>query len=107
MKSFVRFEYNEELQGKKELLSAQINLLDLLKKLRSYKSSRKRELILKNKLKVKLTSLQKGLDDLESYFPSDREKPPKEKPATTHRDIEKGNIKRQLLDIQKKLAKLQ
>lgn len=110
MKSFVRFEYNEELEGKKELLSSQINLLDLLKKLRNYKSLRKRELILKDKLKEKLVSLKKELDNLEAYLPADEktEKEPTEKGTRRkHGEIEKGNIKKQLADIQNKLAKLQ
>ena len=64
----VKFEYEDALNGKKQLLSSEINLLHILKKIKSYKLLRKKELILKNKLRLQLGNLRKKLIILHNHL---------------------------------------
>lgn len=73
MKSFVRFEHEEALTGKRELLSSELNLLNFFKKFKNYKNLRKRELILKTRLKRELASLKTKTKELEETFPQEAE----------------------------------
>ena len=47
----IMFDYEEALSAKKNLLTTEINLLSILKKIKDYKNLRKREFSLKNKLR--------------------------------------------------------
>jgi len=104
----VRLEYAEALEGKREFLSLQLNLLNILKKLKNYKIERKRELILKNKLKKQLASLRTEINNIGTFLPSEEaEKQVKKKKKQTAEVRKKENIETQLREIQEKLAKLQ
>ena len=105
----IRLEHETALEGKKQLLSSEITMLELLKILKRYKTLRKKELVLKEKLKKELNNLKKDLSEIKEFFPAkaaefdlDKEHVEKvEKKTEEERDIES-----QLKDIQDKLAKL-
>ncbi len=105
----VRLEYPEALKGKRDFLSLQLNLLNLLKKLKNYKVERKRELIIKAKLKNQLSLLKAQIRNLGTLLPSEEaekqiKKKPKKKTGTVGK---RSNIEQQLREIQDKLANLQ
>lgn len=107
-KIHVRTEYEEALQGKKELLSTQVNLLELLKKLKNYKILRKRELILKTKLKKSLSSLNSEINQTYGFFPAQEtaESIEIKKTETKEETARQKGIEKELQDIREKLAKL-
>jgi hypothetical protein len=102
---YLKLHYNEALATKKELLSAEVNLLSMRKKLKEYKLLRKRELTLKKKLKTALSSLKIKMNLVLSTFPEeDREMP---KPKRRKREgTQDNNLQNELEAIKKKLAKL-
>lgn len=106
-KLHIRLEYEEAVEGKRELLESQINLLEILKRVKNYKILRKRELILKGKLKKSLSFLSSELNQIKNNLPeSENELGIKEE--TTKQEIEKDkNIESQLQEIREKLARLQ
>lgn len=111
---FIQLDNYEAVHGKKEFLSAQINMLELLKSLKNYKNWRRRELILKTKFKAKLTNFKKKIRELNSELPRETEEvtikeleeasfPAKE----SFQEIKnRKDIEVQLQEIREKLAKL-
>jgi len=105
----IRLEHNEALYGKRELLSSEANILKILNALKCYKSLRRKELILKNKLKREINATAKEIMKIEESFPQEaedfhmkRKHPKKKKTAKRSSSIEK-----QLKEIQEKLSRLQ
>ncbi len=104
----VRLEYNEAVFGKKDILSSEINLLELLRRLRNYKVSRKRELILKARLKRELFELKSRVHAIEGFFPSEEsEEAIKSKARGLREEKRNKDIDSQLEEIREKLARLQ
>jgi len=103
----VKLDYEEALNAKKQLLSIELNLLQTAKRVRNYKLLRKKELSLKNKLKTALRALRTKINSLQTTLPEEEE-PTKIK--TIKKTIEKRknqDIKKQLEEIEEKLAGLQ
>jgi hypothetical protein len=69
----IRFDYAQSIEDKKQLLSSQAELLELLKAFKEYKHSRKRESILKQNLKKRLTELKDMMFSLYQNFPQESE----------------------------------
>ena len=102
----IKLDYEEALHAKKQILSTELNLLQTSKKIRNYKVLRKKELLLKSKLKINLKSLQEKIKFIISTFP--KEEIPK-LPKIRAKKIEKKenqNIQNQLQEIKNKLARL-
>jgi len=109
---YIKIDYDEALAGKKEFLTAQINMLKLLRSLRNYKNWRRRELILKTRFKTRMTNIKKKLNELKALFPKEAE-PVEEEIKTTrqtkeeHEDLKtKSDIEVQLAEIKEQLARL-
>lgn len=101
----VRLGYEEALSAKKELLSSELNLLHTLKKLKNYKTLRKKELIEKNKLKTLLNSLKLKINLMQSTF-SGQEESHNLKRTKRIKKEKKQSIQEELEDIRKKLEGL-
>jgi len=101
----IKVGYEEALSAKKQLLSGELNLLHIMKRIKSYKMLRKKEITTKNKLKISITSLKSKLNLIQSKFPEQEIKLQnfRRKEITTEKD---ENIKDQLDEIKSKLAKL-
>lgn len=103
----IKLDYEEALSAKKQLLSIELNLLQTEKRVRNYKLLRKKELAMKNLLKRYLRELRMKISSEESTFPAEEEPI---KMRTIKKGIEKRkqeDIKKQLDEIQEKLARLQ
>ena len=107
----VRFEYEEALEARRQLLSSQVNVLEFLEKFKKYKNLKRRELILKGRLKQTLVSLRAEINRLEESLPSETEEEIKiiQRARKKHRITEaKGDkkIREELQEIKEKLASL-
>ncbi len=103
----IKFNYDQALDAKKQLLSSEINLLHMLRALKAYKLLRKKEFIEKNKLKTKLASLKTKIKSIESGLPN----PPEIKQKIKQRikgikKHDKKTLQQELNEIKEKLEGL-
>lgn len=106
----IKFEYSEALEAKKQILTTELNLLQISKKIRNYNLIRKREYILKGKLKILTNQLKNKIIQIQSTFPEEKqlEEPKIKKESTTREsDYKEKDIQSQLEEIQRKLAEMQ
>jgi len=111
----IKFEHDEALNSKKEILSSEINCLRIMKYIKNYKTLRKKELQLKTTLRRNIGELQTKINNLCKIVPSikvSKNLLPEEKieeiKKRTDRKTEKpkDKIEIELEEIQKKLASL-
>lgn len=103
----IKFEHDEALAGKKEFLYSQINLLELLSKLKDYRNSRKQELILKSRLKNELTAVRTKIIEIGEHLPKEAEEEIKIiRKLKPKEHEERKNIEAQLQEIREKLVAL-
>lgn len=111
---YVRLDFDEALEAKKQLLSSQINLLTIIKRIDSFKNRRKQELNKKYVLKQELKSNFAKLNSLMSCLPEPatenariRRITLKSEPAIKQPASKKSqNIEVQLNEIRNQLKKL-
>ena len=109
---YVRLEHNEAISGKKQALSITVNLLEILKRIENYKILRKKELLLKGKLKKELSSLRIGLNRIQESLPEQekiagiRKTKKLESKESSKESEHKKNIEAQIREIKEKLEKL-
>jgi len=108
----IKFDYEETLNNKKQLLLSQKNMLRLIRILRQYKELRIKELKLKQKLNEKLTTTSKNIKQIEKIFPKLKQEKPKkidevkklDKIIKNEEEIHEKTIEEELKQIQKKLS---
>ena len=103
----VKLDYEEALNAKKQILSAELNLLQTAKRVKNYKLLRKKELITKTKLKTSLTSLRTKINSIKLTFPEEDESIEIKSIKKRAEKRKNKDIKKQLEDIQSKLERLQ
>lgn len=104
---YIQISYGEAFASKKQLLSSELNLLHALEEVRNYKVLRKKELMIKNNLKIVLKDLRIKINQIQSTFPEETIlKISKEKTKKMKKEQEQ-NIQGQLQEIQDKLERLQ
>jgi len=120
----IKFDYREALEGKKEFVSSQIGTLEMLKEFKDYRISRRRELILKAKLRNALFDLSEAVKRIQEDFPKEEEeeteveelkKASKKEHKKSNKPFkheskevtEKRSLSEELEEIQKKLEKLE
>jgi hypothetical protein len=103
----IKLNFEEALNAKKQLLSIELNILHAVKKVKSYKILRKKEIASKNKLKMNAKSLNSKLNLILSTFPEEEGKPKSSKKRKKRKDEkENQDIKEELDEIKEKLSKL-
>ena len=117
----IGLEYWDALYAKKEVLSLQISLLELLKNFKNYKETRRRELILKSRFKGELDLLREGVAKVQESLPEEKEEeeevriiqkgirriPKKQEKRVKKTEAgEYKDIETQLQEIKEKLARL-
>ncbi|MDD5193845.1 MAG: hypothetical protein PHF67_04655 [Candidatus Nanoarchaeia archaeon] len=108
---YVKFDYAEALSAKREILSSEINLLNISKHIENYKELRKRELLNKLKILSLMTELKNKLNSIQLSFPDEtghkKIRIKKTEQITEKKETPKlRNIEYELDDIKTKLAKL-
>jgi len=113
----LRFSRDSALQGKKDILNSQIDLLNISKYIGKYKKLRKEELAKKEKIQVKIKSIKRDITKLHKVLPV--LKIPKiltKKEIAIHKKLDDtlpeefnkyGTIEDQLKQIQRKLKALE
>jgi hypothetical protein len=71
---YLRIEPNDAKIIKDQFVFSETGLNNILRILRNYKISRKKELVFKNKLKLEISSLKAKLNAFESTLPEDERK---------------------------------
>ena len=106
---YIKMDHLESLAAKKQLLLAQLNILYLLKRFSNYKAIRKREFILKNKLKSSITAMRSKLNLINSSLPREEISAVKTKTTKKIQKIKKSSDRKfedELSSIKEKLEKL-
>jgi molecular chaperone DnaK (HSP70) len=101
----VRLGYEETLSSKKHLLSSQINVLHIIKRMKNYKILRKKETAKRNNLKSEISSLKNKINQIYITFPKE-EKSSKKQKINLRSSIKKDSIQEELDEIKRKLEKL-
>ncbi len=102
----VKIDFEEALSGKKELLSSQLNLLQIGKRMRGYKILRKKELAEKRKLKSEIGKLKNDLNIILSGFPEGERKVKVGKRVHKVEKEERKDFHKELDEIKRKLERL-
>lgn len=105
----VRIDYENAVESKKELLSSEINLLNIIKSGRNYFILRKKEMETKNKIKSNLSALKVKLKLLMSTLP--QASTPKietkiKKVEARLKEEPKDNLQEELEEIKERLRRL-
>ncbi|MFA6022939.1 MAG: hypothetical protein WC781_02520 [Candidatus Pacearchaeota archaeon] len=106
---YSKIEYGDAIVAKREILEMQRNLLNTMQKIESYKELRKKELMLKLKLKNNLKEIRERFIKINNHVPQTKGI---KKPKIIHAKMREKEVKRnlsieeQLLDIQQKLSEL-
>ena len=108
----IKLDYEEALNAKKELLSCQLNILQILKKIQSYKEFREQEHQYKNKLRLAMRGLRSRTNQFIASLPENievKEKPeinPIKKGKEGIKKENKQQIQSELNEIKKRLERL-
>jgi len=104
----VRLEIKEAINSKKNLLSTQINFLNIIKQIQEYQKLRKLELKSKQILRTELRKLISEIRALMRELP--KTKPTKEEEAEIKKEatekVTRSKLEKELKEIKEKLEKL-
>ncbi len=109
---YVKLEYGEALQSKKDILASQVGLLKIMKVIRHYRFLRLEELRMKAKMYRKIKELIANIKKIKTNFPTikipqlkkdDEEKEFGKKIRETQESSYDDTLEIQLQDIQNKL----
>lgn len=113
----IRFGYREAFQAKKDILSAEMDSLKIVRSIMRYKTVRLAELGLKSKIYSRMKDLKLNIRKLENVLPKSTKLPSilKKEEKEEAKKVQKkkkaiapaADIESQLSEIQKKLAELQ
>lgn len=99
---YVRLSGNEILYGEKNLLKSQLELADLLKKIKLYHKLRREELLLKIALRRKLEETSDSIKLFQKILP----KTEADKPKVEKKKIKPMTLEQEIEDIKHRLDKL-
>jgi hypothetical protein len=102
----VKFNYDQALDAKKQLLSSEINLLHMVRALKAYNMLRKKEFAEKNKLKINLTSIKTKINLLNSNLPKPAPMPKAPTRIKGIKKHDKKTLQQELKEIKEKLEGL-
>ena len=100
----VRLDYEEALGAKKELLNSQLNLLHIGRRVKAYRILRKKELVVKQKMKSEMTALRMKIGLILSSFPRGEGKVKVEKKVIE--EVGERDMRGELDDIRMRLERL-
>lgn len=101
----MRIDNDEAIFSKKQLLTSELNLIHILKRMQNYKILRKKELAIKEKLKTQLSSFRISFSNLISTMP--QQPITMKKKEREYSNSGELSIEDELNEIRRKLAELQ
>jgi hypothetical protein len=105
---YVQLEYGNAISGKKQILSSEMNAINIMTKISRFRFIRKEELAIRSHLKTEISSIKEKINNFQSYFPEEEIKPlikktdKRKEKAKTHfksLDQELDYIKKKLADL--------
>ena len=117
---YIKLDYEESLNKKKQILQTQVDILHLLISVSSYKELRRRKFKLKNELKYSINHIKTKINHVQITFPEEEKIRIKNK-LKEHQNKEnninkrimplkenkhQSNFEKELQEIQRKLSKL-
>jgi hypothetical protein len=106
----IKLEYEEAIQSRRDILSSEMNLIEIMKCVQRFGLLRKEELIYKIKLQKKMKELMINIKQLQEMLPKVKIpeilKEPKEERRKKNIGVVDTNLERELMDIQEKLKSL-
>jgi hypothetical protein len=110
---YVRMDYNESLESKKNLLNTEVSLLNLIKSLKAYHSIRLEEMKIKAGIYKAIRELNLTMKKTKSSFPffkipevKSRKEIPIEKEIKFTKEKTDNSLESELKEIQERLASL-
>ena len=105
---FVRLSVPEQKYGESHLLSAQLELLNLIKSFHKFKELRNEELVLKVTLKAKVEEMLEQITKLEKLIPKAnyKEATPEDRDKERKKQERKLSLQEEIERVREKLAKL-
>jgi len=106
---YIRFESSEKKYGKKNLLQAEMEFLNIMKKLKYYKSLRRKESKVKTSFKKLITELKSEMKNFDKLLPESHYNSNTKKSIPQKTKYNKGrkSLEFEIAEIQAKLSKLQ
>ena len=111
----IKLEYNEAVQSKRDILSSEMNLLRIMRKIRQYQSLRLNELKIKTNLQKKVRAVKRDIKSVQLILPQIKmpailqknkpEEAPKE--PVIEKKIYDTDLELELKDIQRKLKEIE
>lgn len=106
----IKLEYEESIKSRRDILSSEMKLIEIMKTIRRFGLLRKEELIYKLKLQKKIKELITNIKRLQEMLPQlkipEILKEPKEFNVKKNIGVVDTNLERELIDIQKRLKSL-
>jgi len=106
----IKLGYEEALDSKKNIISLELNILNILKKIKSYRVLRNKEFIMENKIKREVSRMKSKLNVIKSTFPKEieefEEEKSKENNKSRRKSGKKMTLKEELESIKEKLKKI-
>jgi hypothetical protein len=109
----VKLNHGEALDAKKQLLSSEMSMLQIIKRMRNYKLLRKKEFTNRNHLKTNISAVRTKINLIFSTFPEEEKvskiiRMDSKKISKEEKDgKESRSLQRELEDIQRKLRQLE
>lgn len=108
---YVKLSPSEIVFGEKNLLQSQLEMINIIKNIKTYKESRKQELTFKIALKNKINDLNNQIKEIEKHLPKvkipEEKKPGKYVREITEEEYEAISLEQELNEIKTKLSRLQ
>ena len=101
----IKINIEEAINSKRNLLNSELNLLNIIKRIQSYKKLRTLELKTKSLLRTQLKKVTKDITEIKKSLPKTK-KLPKTKAKTSIGIKARGKIESELRDIRDELNKL-
>lgn len=103
----VRIDYDEAIDSKRNILTTQINLINMQKAIENFKDFKKDESVLKLAIKSKLNSAVSKINSFKKIMPKVHEKKDeKERISEITEKTKEHSLENELKEIQEKLARL-
>lgn len=105
---YSRLEYQDVVSGKKNILETEQSFLNILNNINNYKALRKKEIVLKIKLRNDLKHIKDSFTKISNHVPQTKGiKHIKAMPKKREKEVKRNSsIDEQLMDIKKRLSEL-
>jgi len=102
---YIKLNHSEQVYGKKNLLYAEMELLNSIKQYKKYKKLRKEELALKFLLKKEIDEVREELKKLDGVLPEAKQT--EFKISASKKTPKRSDLEREIEEVRRKIEELQ